>query len=246
MPLKNGYSHKTIQENIALMMREGKPRNQAVAAALNHAREYYFKKFPDGFLPTYLKYPDGTRNRKKNPITNLSKIKVMYERAYMMYWAYFDRGNEKGMVNALNLMKRIMDKAPDYPFFPAYPTLRECHFRPNNPNNRGINPVPPSKRVQKRDAIQLYSDFTGHDGEVIEVIEKPDMPDALAVIGEVDGIMYSTVRDGVHEKYIHKFHRDAKPLFCSAPDGTQIFFIGGQYDFTERGIVDRTDPKQQE
>ena len=107
-------------------------------------------------------------------------------------------------------------------------------------------PVPPSKKVQARDAAQLFENFTGHKGKVLAEIVKPEFPDAVLVVGDVDGIMYSTVRDGVQEKYVHKFHHKAKPLFCVSPDGKQIFLLEGEYDFTERGIVDRTDPKQQE
>lgn len=102
------------------------------------------------------------------------------------------------------------------------------------------NPVPPSKSVQLRDATKLYEDFTGHEGDVIAEVQKPVIPDALLCVGEIDGILYSTVRDGVLEKYIHEFAKKSRPLFCVSPDGTQIVMLGGAYDFTERGIVDRT------
>ena len=38
MPLKQGYSKKTISENIARERRAGKPRNQAIAIAMETAR----------------------------------------------------------------------------------------------------------------------------------------------------------------------------------------------------------------
>lgn len=38
MPLKNGCSKKTISDNVAMLIREGRPRDQAVAIALDHAR----------------------------------------------------------------------------------------------------------------------------------------------------------------------------------------------------------------
>ena len=56
------------------------------------------------------------------------------------------------------------------------------------------------------------------------------------------GVLYTTVRDGKEEKYIHQFKAKDKPLLCVTPDGTQILLVGGAYDFTERGIVDRSDP----
>lgn len=95
-------------------------------------------------------------------------------------------------------------------------------------------------RLEFLKAAKLYENFTGHDGEVIARVKPPKLPKSVAVIGEIDGLMYTTVRDGVHEKYIHKFRKSARPLFCVSPDGKQIFLLGGSYEFTERGIVDKT------
>jgi len=67
------------------------------------------------------------------------------------------------------------------------------------------------------------------------------MPAVAVAIGEVDGILYSTVRDGKLEKYIHKFHKADRPLFVVSPEGKTLFLLGGNYTFTERGIVDRSD-----
>lgn len=111
------------------------------------------------------------------------------------------------------------------------------------------NPVPPSSRAGMRrqtrndidKAADLYARFSGHEAEEIGRIHVPDMPKVGVAIGTVDGILYSTVRDGVLEKYIHKFHKRDCPLFVVSPDGKSLFLIGGVYNFTERGIVDRSD-----
>jgi len=120
-------------------------------------------------------------------------------------------------------------------------------------NIRVKNPVPPSSKAgvvsyADRDAISraadLYERFSGHEAEAIGKVRVNPMPKVGVAIGEVDGILYTTVRDGVLEKYIHKFRRVDKPLFVVSPDGKQLFLVGGNYTFTERGIVDESDPSR--
>lgn len=99
--------------------------------------------------------------------------------------------------------------------------------------------VPISRRTSRRKASALYEDFTGHDADEIEIVKKPVVPDAMAVIGELHAVVYSTVRDGKPELYRHEFRKSSRPLLCSGPDGKSLWIIGGEYEFTERGIVDK-------
>jgi hypothetical protein len=43
MPMKKGYSNKTVSKNIAMEMKAGKPQKQAVAVALSTARKAAMK-----------------------------------------------------------------------------------------------------------------------------------------------------------------------------------------------------------
>lgn len=89
-----------------------------------------------------------------------------------------------------------------------------------------------------RRAAELFEDFTGHRGRVVATVKKPRYPNAVLMVGECDGILYRTVRDGKPEAYIHKFKKGSRPLFCVSPDGKQLFLLGGAFSFTDRGIVD--------
>lgn len=105
---------------------------------------------------------------------------------------------------------------------------------------RKMNPTHSADTVK---AAKLYQSFTGHDPESLGKIKIPSLPKSAACIGYCDGILYTTVRDGRTEKYIHKFRASDRPLFCVSPDGKQLLLLGGAYDFTERGIVDKSDVK---
>lgn len=101
-----------------------------------------------------------------------------------------------------------------------------------------------SKNARIRRAANLYERFSGHEALECGRIKVRAMPDVGVAIGKVDGILYTTVRDGVIEKYIHKFHKGDEPLFVVSPDGKQLLMVGGRFDFTERGIVDKSDPSR--
>lgn len=102
---------------------------------------------------------------------------------------------------------------------------------------KGIRRIAPASR-DIRDAANLYEDFSGHEADVLARMPRPKFPAILVAVGECDGILYTTVRDGKREKYIHEFKPHAKPTLAATPDGSQLFLLGGAFTFTERGIVD--------
>ena len=98
-------------------------------------------------------------------------------------------------------------------------------------------------RSDVRHAASLVERFKGVDAEIAGSVTVPPMPKVVAVIGPCDFIGYTTERDGVVEKYIHRFKAKDRPLLCVSPTGEQILLVGGAYVFTERGIVDLSDTK---
>lgn len=57
-------------------------------------------------------------------------------------------------------------------------------------------------------------------------------------MGRLDGVLYTTVRDGKTEKYIHEFSEKAAPILAASADGDELRIVGGQFEVTERGIED--------
>lgn len=96
----------------------------------------------------------------------------------------------------------------------------------------------PAPRSQVEKALELYQKFSGHEGDAIAEVELPEIPPVGVVIGQVIGIAYATVRDGQKEKYYHEFQKSAAPLLISTPDGEFVYFLGGDYKFTDKGITD--------
>lgn len=95
------------------------------------------------------------------------------------------------------------------------------------------------KTVNKKilTAIENFEEFTGMTPEYIDKKDLPKLEVGFK-IGTCDGLLYTTVRDGRTEKYVHKFKRRARPILVSNFDGSFIALIGGHYKFTDRGIVD--------
>lgn len=104
--------------------------------------------------------------------------------------------------------------------------------------NRPRNPVP-ATRGQVRQAQDLFKEFRGDDAEHLTRMKLRN-PKTGLVIGELDGVLYTTIRDGKTEKYIHEFKRKkSRPLLVASFDGKSLHLVGGQYEFTNAGIEDR-------
>lgn len=96
-----------------------------------------------------------------------------------------------------------------------------------------------SQRKQIKQAASLYRRFSGHKAESAQKVKVRKLPKTAVAIGTIVGVIYDTIRDGKRERYIHEFRKRSRPLFAVSHDGKQLLMLGGAYDFTERGIVDR-------
>jgi hypothetical protein len=97
-----------------------------------------------------------------------------------------------------------------------------------------------STRTDLQRVASRYERFTGHEAETIGRVTVPPLPKSVAIIGDVTAICYRTVRDDREEDYIHEFSEKAAPMLGVSPDGKQLLLIGGNFTFTERGIVDKS------
>lgn len=93
-------------------------------------------------------------------------------------------------------------------------------------------------RGEVEEATRRYEEFSGHRAGYGEKVNLP-VPRAGLVVGDLDGVLYTTVRDGQEEKYVHKFRRKSKPLLVAGSDGRSLHVLGDRFEFTERGIVDK-------
>lgn len=179
--------------------------------------------------------------KKKNPLNYV--ITVMSRRnGAIGYWTgtNFDddmrnayrAADKKELETTLKKLSKEIPKGWDIGLQPVPDIIRR------NPKKRkSKNPVKPSSYAKIKEAIERFQSFTGMTPEHLDeyMVEHPDV--ALK-IGTLDAVSYTTVRDGVTERYEHKFNKKSRPFLCSSSDGKQLIILGGLYTFTERGIVD--------
>lgn len=93
-------------------------------------------------------------------------------------------------------------------------------------------------RREVRAAANLYIQFRGEEPEYIEQVPYPISP-VMLLIGQLDALLYTTRREGHIEHYKHTFAKRSRPLLASSHDGKQLYLLGGSYNFTDAGIIDR-------
>lgn len=97
----------------------------------------------------------------------------------------------------------------------------------------------PSLRSEILQGEELQRAFSGHRTKNIVRLPAQGGARVKVAIGKVLGIIYETRRDGRSENYIHRFAKASRPLLTASADGKRLELLGGAFNFTERGIVDR-------
>lgn len=90
--------------------------------------------------------------------------------------------------------------------------------------------------TQEAAAVRLFESFQEREpreGEIVSIDASPAR--VLAVIGELEGVIYKALGDG--ESYIHRFKEGARPVLAVSHDGSQAYVLAGAYKFTDRGFV---------
>lgn len=90
------------------------------------------------------------------------------------------------------------------------------------------------KKVKSR-----HARFTGHAAKSGVEAKVIPLSGVGMVIGELDAVCYTTVRDGETESYKHEFRKKSRPMLVSSADGKNLYIVGGSYHFGARGIVDK-------
>ena len=92
-----------------------------------------------------------------------------------------------------------------------------------------------SQKVEN--GIKLFRDFNDEEPQYLDDIYFPDLEkEVLVLVGPVLAIEYHA-RDG--HNYRHEFKKKSQPNLTTTQNGLHLILIGGNYRFTDRGIVDR-------
>jgi hypothetical protein len=91
-------------------------------------------------------------------------------------------------------------------------------------------------RIDK--AKKAFEDFTGHKPKRVTRAQLDAADQAGWKLGQAVGVSYEATRDGETAKYYHEFKKSARPDLVSRDDGKQLYFTGGRYKVTDRGITD--------
>jgi hypothetical protein len=90
-----------------------------------------------------------------------------------------------------------------------------------------------------RDAVEKFKEFTGRDAGTVHVLDVPDVPNDVIILGELASVGYVTSKEydgGKRTEYVHRFGRP-RPKLLTDPKGKELFIAGGKFKVNDRGLV---------
>lgn len=94
-----------------------------------------------------------------------------------------------------------------------------------------------AKRRDLHAARSLYQSFREEPPRRTRQMQI-DVPGVAAIIGTVEFVGYVTTHGGKTALYIHEFAPGSRPLMVAGKRRGQLFFVGGRFQVTSRGITD--------
>lgn len=96
-----------------------------------------------------------------------------------------------------------------------------------------------NRKAALSQAETAYENFHGEPPEKIvrRTIDRPD--ESGYKLGDMIGIAYETVRDGRKRQFFHEFSKPARPEVIVDANGKKAHMLGGAYEVTDRGFIDR-------
>ncbi len=88
-----------------------------------------------------------------------------------------------------------------------------------------------------REAERLYRQFREARPQRARKVNVK-MPKALAEMGIVEFIGYTTTHGGKAKSYIHEFAAGSRPKLFAGTGRGQLYLIGGRFKVTQLGITD--------
>ena len=86
---------------------------------------------------------------------------------------------------------------------------------------------------------KAYDAFHGAAPDGARMVSVPTPPLTVWELGRVLAVAYEATVDGKRIKFEHPFKAGSAPYLAVSPNGRALFFAGGKYLVTDRGIEDR-------
>lgn len=100
---------------------------------------------------------------------------------------------------------------------------------------RSSRAAPQLPRQDLQAAAELYRRFHGKPPRRARFM-RAQLPKVAMQIGRLDAVRYASDHG---QRYEHVFKASSRPYLVASPDGRTLAVVGGKFQMTPRGIVDK-------